>query len=68
VGQGSVVEVMEPKPPGLGELAKDLAVRHCSLLWGRGRRRSELMEHFAERLAADMLDAVFWRREELLGG
>jgi hypothetical protein len=32
VDQGSVVEVLEPKPPGLGELAKDLALRHCSLL------------------------------------
>jgi hypothetical protein len=32
VGQGSIVEVLEPKPPGLGELAKDLALRHCSLL------------------------------------
>jgi hypothetical protein len=32
VNQGSVVEVLEPKPPDLGELAKDLALRHYSLL------------------------------------
>jgi hypothetical protein len=32
VDQGSVVEVLEPKPPGLGELAKDLALRQYSLL------------------------------------
>jgi hypothetical protein len=33
---------LEPKPPGLGELAKDLAVCHFSLLRGQGRRCSEL--------------------------
>lgn len=72
VEQGSIVEVLEPQPPGLGELAKELALRQCSLLRaeaGGVPSSPEIIERLFRRpIPAVMLDAVFWRARELPGG